>query len=548
MKFFSPLFLLLILSFSSFANKELDSLYHELDKVIKTRPQLDIQKNKEIDKFRFRLENDSSTTLREKYFLSMEIFKLYEVFEFYGALHFINEAIKFAEELNEEKLINETYLNLANLLIRAGIYSESQEILSAIDKNSLTNAQFIFYNLVYKELYYQLYFYSRVQHLKEGYLQKYKEYSEILLGLLPENSDTSLEIKEITALDRRDIKEARRINALRLARTQIGQREYSKITFLLSITYEFENDFENQRKYLTLSAISDIKGAIKDNASLSILAEKLAENQDIERAYKYINISYEDANFYNSDLRKIQIANILPLISKSYEDQLVEQKQSLQIFIIVSSLLSIILIIAFFLIWRQVKSIRKARNGMVEVNAQLKLSNSELIEANEQLKKLHSDLSKTNHVKEVYIGEFLKICSDYIDKLEGQAMHTQKMLIGRKYGVLLDEIKNQDIRKVEMKQFYKNFDETFLNIYPDFVKEINKLLDPNDPIKIKAKDLLNTELRIFALVRLGISDSAKISKLLGNSVTTIYNYRVKIKNKATVDRDRFEEYVMKIGE
>ncbi|MBD0400546.1 DUF6377 domain-containing protein [Flammeovirga sp. EKP202] len=548
MKFFSPLFLLLILSFSSFASKELDSLYNELDKVIELRPQLDLQKNKEIDKFRFRLENDSTISLREKYFLSMEIFKLYEVFEFYGALYFINEAIKFSEELDELELINDTYLNFANLLIRAGIYSESQEILSDIDKNSLTNAQFVFYNLVYKELYYQLYFYSRVQHLKKGYLMKYKEYSEILLALLPENSDASLEIKEITALDRRDIKEARRINALRLSRTQIGQRNYSKITFLLSITYEFENDYINQQKYLALSAISDIKGTIKDNASLSILAEKLAKNQDIERAYKYINISYEDANFYNSDLRKIQIANILPLISKSYEDQLVEQKQSLQIFIIVSSLLSIILIIAFFFIWRQVKSIRKARNGMVEVNAQLKLSNSELIEANEQLKKLHSDLSKTNHVKEVYIGEFLKICSDYIDKLESQAMHTQKMLIGRKYGVLLDEIKNQDIRKVEMKQFYKNFDETFLNIYPDFVKEINKLLDPNDPIKIKAKDLLNTELRIFALVRLGISDSAKISKLLGNSVTTIYNYRVKIKNKATVDRDRFEEYVMKIGE
>ncbi|KXX70856.1 DUF6377 domain-containing protein [Flammeovirga sp. SJP92] len=546
-KFFTPLLLLLIVSFNSLGNNELDSLYKELDAVIAQRPQLEIQKNKDIDKFRYVLESDT-TALREKYFLAMEIFKLYEVFEFYGALHFINEAIKFSKELDEIKLINESHINLASLLTRAGIYLESEEILSSIDKSTLNNSQLIFYNLVFKELYYQLSFYTRVRHLKEEYQKKYQEYCKILLEILPENSDEYLEIKEIQALDGMDITEARRINALRFSRTQLGRREYSKITFLHSITYAFEKDLDNQKKYLALSAISDLKGSIKDNASLSILASELYKNGDIERAYKYINISYEDAKFYNSDLRKIQIADILPLISKSYEDRLVEQKSSLQVFIIVTSFLSIILIIATFFIWRQVKSIQKARNKSVEVNEQLKNSNSELITANDQLKKLHSDLSKTNHVKEVYIGEFLKICSDYIDKLESQAMHTQKMLIGRKYGLLLDEIKNQDIRKVEMKQFYKNFDETFLNIYPDFVKEVNKLLDPSDPIKLKAKDLLNTELRIFALVRLGISDSAKISKLLGNSVTTIYNYRVKIKNKAIVDRDRLEDYVMKIGE
>ncbi|NME70046.1 DUF6377 domain-containing protein [Flammeovirga aprica] len=546
-KFFTPLLLLLLTSLTSLGNNELDSLYKELDLLIAQRPQLELQKNKEIDKFRYVMESDT-TALREKYFLAMEIFKLYEVFEFYGALHFINEAIKFSKELGEEKLINDTYINLANLLIRSGIYLESEEILEGIDQSTLSNSQLIFYNLIYKELYYQLSFYTRVKHLKKSYQEKYQHYSKILLELLPEHSDEYLAIKEVQALDQKNVQEARRINALRLSRTQVGQREYSKITFLHSITYEFEKDLENQKKYLVLSAISDVKGSIKDNASLAVLANQLYKSGDLERAYKYINISYEDAHFYNSDLRKIQIADILPLISKSYEDQLIEQKLSLQVFTIVTSLLSFVLIFAFFYIRRQVNIVRKARNKSVEVNDQLKTSNAELITANEQLKKLHSDLYKTNHVKEVYIGEFLKICSDYIDKLENQAMHTQKMLIGRKYGVLLDEIKNQDVRKVEMKQFYKNFDTTFLNIYPDFVEEMNRLLDPEDPIKLKAKDLLNTELRIFALVRLGISDSAKISKLLGNSVTTIYNYRVKIKNKAVVDRERFEEYVMKIGE
>lgn len=535
------------ISLHTIFSSSLDSLYQELDRVIDERTSLDAIKEKEIDTFRVILESDT-TALREKYFLATEIFKLYEIYEFYGAMHFINEAIKFANELEEIELINESHINLASLLIRAGIYQEPSEILNNINVGDLTHSQLKNYYVSYKELYNQLYFYSPTKYQKEEYQKKYNDYCTILLKISPENSFDYLEIKETQALDLRDVQKARKINALRMSRTRQGQGRYSKIAFQRSMTYEIENDLENQQKYLLLSAISDIKGSIKDNASLATLAFKLYHGNDIERAYKYINISYEDALFYNSKLRAIQIANILPLISKSYDDRLVEKKESLQYYTVITSILSLILIVAVFLILRQVRNVRKARNISVEVNKQLKESNSEIRKANKKLKKLHKDLSKTNHVKEVYIGEFLKICSDYVNKLESQALYTQKMLVGRKYGELLNELKGQDLRKVEMKLFYKNFDETFLNIYPDFVEEINRLLDPEDPIKLKAKDLLNTELRIFALVRLGISDSAKISKLLGNSVTTIYNYRVKIKNKAVVDRDKFEDYIMKIGE
>ncbi|WP_281613249.1 DUF6377 domain-containing protein [Flammeovirga sp. SubArs3] len=545
------LLLSLFISFDFFAapleDVQLDSLYSLLDQIIAERESYSIEKNRKIDQFRVVLETDSTST-RNKYFLATEIYNQYLVFEFYGALHFAYEAIKFAQELNEPELIHESQLNLAQVLVIAGIYQESSEILDKLNPKKLSTHLLHKYYVIRKDLYNQLYFYSPTKKIKEGYKEAYTNYCDSILMHVPENSEEFLHIRETRALDNRDLQLALSINSKRIARTELGHKLYATVAFERSLVYEIEEKINLQKKYLILSAISDLKAAVKDNASLATLAFLLYHENDIERAYKYINISYEDALFYNSKLRAIQIANILPVISKSYEVQLREQKSRLQHFNIIITIMTIVLVIGLFFIYRQVKSIREARNITITTNNKLRDSNKELVDANEQLNQLHTDLSTTNMVKEVYIGEFLKICSDYIDKLEHQSLHTQKMLIKRKYGELLTEIKNSDVRKMEMKLFYKNFDETFLHIYPSFVESFNKLLDKDQPIVTKNKNSLTTELRIFALVRLGINDSNKIAKLLGNSVTTIYNYRVKIKNKASVDREKFDDYVMKIGE
>ncbi|AZQ65057.1 hypothetical protein EI427_22825 [Flammeovirga pectinis] len=531
----------------SIAQNEIDSLFNVLDISIEKRETYLKEKNDNINEFRVLLENDT-TDLKDKYFYATEIYEQYLVFEFYGALHFAYVAIDLAKQLKEDKLINESNLNLARILVIAGIYQESSEILDGLEIKKLSNDLLVKYYLIRKELYNQLYYYSPTKSIKQSYQTKYVNYCDSLLAILPENSESNLEILETRALDTRKLDKAKKLNALRLSRYSIGQHNYSKIAFQRSLIYEVAEDNHNQKKYLILSAISDIKGVIKDNASLATLAFKLYHDGDVDRAYKYINICYEDALFYNSKLRAIQIANILPVISQSYEEQLISQKSRLEYFNVIITIMIIILFVGIIFIYKQVKSVRSVRNTTVEMNNKLRESNAELQNANGQLTKLHTDLSNTNLVKEIYIGEFLKICSDYIEKLEYQSTHTKRMLVARKYGELLKELKDDDVRKKEMKLFYKNFDQTFLHIYPTFVDDFNKLLEPDQPIITKNKELLNTELRIFALVRLGINDSAKISKLLGNSVTTIYNYRVKVKNKAIVDRENFDDYIMRIGD
>ena len=178
---------------------------------------------------------------------------------------------------------------------------------------------------------------------------------------------------------------------------------------------------------------------------------------------------------------------------------------------------------------------------------QLKELNENLNTSNEKLNSLNIELAESNHVKEQYIGNFIGICSNYIDKLDNYRRVVNKQIASHKVAELFEYTKSKSLIDDELKEFYENFDNTFLSIYPNFVEELNALLIEEEHIPLKKGELLNTELRIFALIRLGISDSSKIAGLLRYSVNTIYNYRVKIKNKSIVPREDFENLVMKIG-
>lgn len=193
------------------------------------------------------------------------------------------------------------------------------------------------------------------------------------------------------------------------------------------------------------------------------------------------------------------------------------------------------------------KNLSRARNELQVAINQLKDLNNNLHEANAKLSNLNNELFESNHVKEQYIANFLRICSNYIDKLDSYKKKVHKQIAARKVSELFESTKSNQLIEDELKEFYKNFDDTFLSIYPAFVKKVNALLQPDEQIILKKGELLNTELRIFALIRLGISDSSKIAKLLRYSNSTIYNYRVKVKNKAAVERDDFENYIMKIS-
>jgi len=319
------------------------------------------------------------------------------------------------------------------------------------------------------------------------------------------------------------------------------------IAFSISEAYHGKGERNLEKRWLTISSIYDIRSATKEYISLRSLAFILYEDGDINRAYNYIKRSLEDALFCNARLRTIEISQMLPIIDKAYQLQTEAHQRDLIISLVSISILSLFLIIAILFVYRQMKKLALTRKHLSIANEQLSNLNKELSLTNQQLKATNNTLGEANIIKEEYIGRYMDQCSVYIDKLDEYRRLLNKTAVAGKIEELLLKIKSKQFIEDELKEFYDNFDSTFLQLFPTFVEEFKALLSDHEDVTLKSGQLLNTELRIFALIRLGITDSVKISHFLRYSLSTIYNYRTKLRNKAIGERGEFEENVMRIG-
>jgi len=545
LKNLTTIFLFFFISNAAFSSNQLDSLLIKLEDNMKRRTIYDAAKEVRIDNLK-KLLDEQNATLENKYFILSKIISEYEKYSFDSALLYIEKSIDIAKKLNDDSLEKESKLKLSKLLVTSGRYKEAIDVLNEIKRSQLPEDLINLYYYNFKEGYSGLNFYSTVKKNKEDYSKLYLVYQDSLMQRLSPSSDESLALIEKRFRDERNIEEALKINSKRLSEVEQATPEYSQITFERALLYELDNNIREQKKYLTLSAISDIQASVKDNASLTELAMTFFKEGDIERAHNYIDFSVEDAEFYNSRLRFVNISNKLSVISKAFEERNLEQKGELKKMLIFISVLVLFLLITIFYIYKQVKKLSYARKGLKKANDQLKELNDRLSFTNSDLNRLYNELSDSDRIKEQYIGTFLNLYSDYINKLDTYRKMVRKYIITNKTNSLLELTKSKQLIENELNIFYENFDKSFLHIYPNFVEELNALLKDGEKITVKDEQGLNTELRIFALIRLGITNSSKISKILRYSVNTIYNYRVKVKNSAK-DRNTFENSVRKIS-
>jgi len=334
------------------------------------------------------------------------------------------------------------------------------------------------------------------------------------------------------------------LKALQLSTSEDHER--AMFYNILAGFYKQDGNRDMEKKYYALSAICDIKNAIKENASMMALALLLYEEGDIDNAYKCMKSSFEDAVFCNARFRTFEISKIFPIIDSEYQEKTVKQKLELQKYLVVVSLLSLFLIAAVIYVYLQMKRIARIRKELYQKNIQLNTLNHDLQESNNQLLEVNQKLSETNKVKEAYLGKFIDLCSSYIEKLDNYRRNLNKIANSGKIEELSKSLKSTQFIEDELNGFYTNFDETFLRIYPTFISDFNALFPEEEKQMVKQGELLNTELRVYALIRLGINDSAKIAVFLRYSITTIYTYRSKLKNKSLYP-ENLEEQVMKIG-
>ena len=308
---------------------ELDQLIEKLDSVMQARGTYEGSIEIQLSNLK-NLLREQSTSIENKYFITNKIIEIYEYYSFEEALNYIEQNLKHAQELDNNYFIEECKLKLSKLLISSGRYKESIDLLSEINKNSLNPKLLSNYYSDFTEAYSRLSFYTPVKESRKNYLELYGIYRDSLVKTLPKSSEEFLRFVEKKQRDDGYLTEAIKTNDKRLAKVESDSRLFALIAFERSISYKLLGNIEQEKKYLILSAIADIKNAVKDNASMTELATILFTERDLERAYKFINFSFEDAETYNSPLRFVNISNILPVITKAYESSTNVQKSKLK--------------------------------------------------------------------------------------------------------------------------------------------------------------------------------------------------------------------------
>jgi len=488
---------------------------------------------------------------RQRYDINLQLYNEYKTYISDSAIYYARENSEIATKLNDHIRMNESRLDLTSLYIVAGMYIESINLLQSIQPKELPDWLQVKYYNNQKQLYNH---YSYNNLYTSIYSTESSLYRDSLLQVLDPLSNHYQIVYAEKLYDGNKLTEARQILKNLLNKSESEDHERAVLAYALANVYKKEGDIHLQKKYYAISAICDIKNAIKENASMQALASLLYETGDIKYAYKCIKSSMEDAMFCNARLRTFEVSRIFPIIDSAYQGNAAKQKSELQFFLITVSILSLFLIMAVIYVYRQMKKVAGIRKQLYETNLKLNELNKELQKANTQLQRVNqrlsevnTDLSEANQIKETYIGHFLDLCSRYIDKLENYQKTLHKKAVERKLDELYKMLKSSGMIENELKELFENFDHIFLHLYPNFVDNFNSLLYEDERFTLKPNELLNTELRIFALIRLGITDSSKIASFLHYSANTIYSYRTRVRNKAAVPREEFESLVKKIG-
>ena len=540
-------FLLFFSCHSAFAGESLDSLLNVLDKTIKEADTYVQIKENKLHELKKKARKTYPFSV-ERYNLNNDIYLEYKAYSSDSALHYLNENMLLARQLNDKERELKIQLELSYLLSSIGMYMEAADILNLIDRQTLPGSVLGFYYTCYEHVYFEA---GAAQPRYKMFASRYAKlshaYRDSMQVTLDPSSATYLWLRETQLREAGKYDEALEFSDRRLAEASFGTPQYALVAYQRFRLFESMGKKDEHLYYLVLSAISDVRSAIKEQSSLMVLAQELNSKGDLKRAYDYINFSWEISQFYKTRLRSWMNITPLSMINGNYQDIIKQQNRELLIYITCVALLALLLVIALIYIYRQMKALSIAKKGLQEVNERLFSLNEELEEVNCHLRSTNLELSESNLIKEAYIARFFKLCSVYVDRLQAyRKLVNKKLQRGQVAELLKMTHLSNDIVTVEVQELYANFDSAFLHLFPNFVESLNALLLPEEQIVLKPDELLNTELRIFALIRLGIKDSSQIAELLHYSVNTIYNYRSRVKTKARVSRDDFEDLVAKI--
>lgn len=558
---FCFLFLTASLSASPYS-AEMEALLSKLDSLVAQKEAFVAAKEAKIDQLR--KQRKTLRTLEEEYWLNKMFYDEYFVYNADSALSYVSGNLSIADEIGRGEWRAEWKIKKSFLLAATGMLKEALEEVQGISGQSLP------YELKVEYYGQMMYIYSHfgqysgddsMANLREGYYRKEGTYKDSIYAVVTPQDPFYLWYKGWKFLGTSEMGAVRKELLEVVTASRLETRRDAMNAYILARLCREEGQQGEYLKYLAFSAMADVRIANKDVASLEELAKVLFELGDIDRAYTYINYCLQNAQTYRNRVRVIGMSEVQDAIRQAYQERSRKQEARLHVFLVLVSILSGVLLAAILYIYKQMKRLARSRAELDEANrllnshvhelsqahARLAEANSQLQSLNEQLKSANAQLRESNYVKEEYIGYVFAICSNYISKLDEFRKNINRKVKTKQFDDIKALTDTPAMAQNELKEFYHNFDAIFLHVYPDFVNDFNALLQPEERIVPKEGELLNTELRIYALVRLGINDSVKIAEFLHCSPQTVYNNRLKTRNKAVIPKEKFAETVRSLG-
>ena len=368
---------------------------------------------------------------------------------------------------------------------------------------------------------------------------RYEQYKARLEQLRQEYSDGffdfSIHCRLMTAISYIDYKEyasAMRVLYDMLEHDDLTMHERTQVQYYLATVYARIGRREECKQLLTQTAIQELKIPVRDYHALHDLAVMLNEEKDFLRASQLISVATSDAiaiNFY-SRLRRASDAQA-SIARAAYDTE--SKRIRISLFFIVAMCLALIVVSGLlYYSFRQRAKLRRIYKIVATTNENLANTNAELKDA--------------NLIKDNYVLRYMKLSTYYIRQVDETRKELRRSAKSGGLEAVMALLRTPRYADEEYKRFYKIFDDTFIGLFPHFVDKVNEIMPEDSKLCIKPDGSLSTEIRILAIIRLGITKSPEIAEVLNCAVNTVYKYRETLRNKALCPKADFENIIMKI--
>lgn len=519
-----------------------DSLFIKLKNTIESSPKYDAEKIGEINGLKSSLQSLPKNDLYGQYQIIRTLYSEYKIFNYDSAFLYVRKLQKISYQMQSPALIEDSKVKLSFILVSAGLFKDALDTLHSVSLSGVSDSIKAEYYSLMGRYYYDLSDYNNDNYFTPAYFKTGNLYIDSSLLYYQPSSFEYVYYKGL-----KDLKTGERSETVSeflwiLKRPNLSFHQKALVESTLSGIYKEMNETAKETETFLLAAIDDIKSSTKETTATFYLSQIYFADGNLKAAFLCVEKAIQDAIYYGARQRQVQLSSILPIIEVAQVNAVEAQKKSLILYSTIVTLLLLGLIILFIIINKQNKKLKIVRQALTEANQKEQEINQKLSKVNSKLSEANSKLFEANQIKEEYIVHFFNVNTDFFSRIERFKTITEKKLSNRKYDDIKYLLNNIDL-KAEKAEMLKNFDKVFLRLFPGFINDFNSLFKEQDKIYPDQDELLNTDLRIFALMRMGISNNEKIAQILEYSVNTIYAYKTKIKKKSMVSPAEFDEII-----